>query len=47
LNSLFIKDSLLVPAPLFGRWIEKPQGLGIELHPNLYQDSLKQFLGPQ
>lgn len=31
LNSLFIKDSLFVPVPSFGRWIEEPQGLGVDV----------------
>lgn len=47
LNSLFIKESLFVPAPSFGRWIEEPQGLGIELHTTRYQDSLNQYLAPE
>jgi histidinol-phosphate/aromatic aminotransferase/cobyric acid decarboxylase-like protein len=47
LNSLFIKESLFVPAPSFGRWIEEPQGLGIELHTSRYQDSLNQYLSPE
>lgn len=47
LNSLFIKESLFVPAPSFGRWIEEPQGLSIELHTNRYQDSLNQYLSPE
>jgi threonine-phosphate decarboxylase len=36
LNSIFIKKSLFVPVPSFGRWIEEPQGLGIELHTYRY-----------
>lgn len=47
LNSLFIKESLFVPTPSFGRWIEEPQGLGIELHTNRYEDSLNQYLSPE
>ncbi|HSC67885.1 MAG TPA: histidinol-phosphate transaminase [Cellvibrio sp.] len=47
LNSLFIKQSLFVPAPSFGRWIEEPQGLDIELHTNRYHDSLNQYLSPE
>jgi histidinol-phosphate/aromatic aminotransferase/cobyric acid decarboxylase-like protein len=47
LNSIFIKESLFVPTPSFGRWIEEPQGLGIELHTNQYQDSLNQYLSPE
>jgi len=47
LNSIFIKESLFVPTPSFGRWIEEPQGLGIELHTNQYQDSLNQHLSPE
>lgn len=47
LNSIFIKESLFVPTPSFGRWIEEPQGLGIELHTNQYQDSLNQHLTPE
>lgn len=47
LNSLFIKESLFVPTPSFGRWIEEPLGLGIELHTNRYEDSLNQYLSPE
>lgn len=47
LNSLFIKESLFVPIPSFGRWIEEPQGLGIKLHTHRYQDSFKQYLSPE
>lgn len=47
LNSMFIKESLFVPTPSFGRWIEEPQGLGIELHTNRYEDSLNQYLSPE
>lgn len=46
LNSLFIKDSLLVPVPSFGRWIEEPQGLGIELHTYRYEDAQNQYASP-
>lgn len=46
LNSIFIKKSLFVPVPSFGRWIEEPQGLGIELHTYRYEDSLNQYLSP-
>jgi threonine-phosphate decarboxylase len=47
LNSLFIKDSLFVPVPSFGRWIEEPQGLGIELHTYTYQDAEQQYASPE
>ncbi|PUA27389.1 MAG: hypothetical protein B0W54_12460 [Cellvibrio sp. 79] len=47
LNSLFIKDSLFVPVPSFGRWIEEPQGLGIELHTYQYHDSQNQYVAPE
>jgi histidinol-phosphate/aromatic aminotransferase/cobyric acid decarboxylase-like protein len=47
LNSLFIKDSLFVPVPSFGRWIEEPRGLGIELHTYRYEDSQNQYVSPQ
>ncbi len=46
LNSIFIKKSLFVPVPSFGRWIEEPQGLGIELHTYRYEDALNQYLSP-
>jgi histidinol-phosphate/aromatic aminotransferase/cobyric acid decarboxylase-like protein len=47
LNSLFIKGSLFVPVPSFGRWIEEPQGLGIELHTYRYEDAQNQYVSPQ
>ncbi len=47
LNSLFIKASLFVPVPSFGRWIEEPQGLGIELHTYRYEDSHNQYTSPE
>lgn len=47
LNSLFIKDSLFVPVPSFGRWIEEPQGLGIELHTYRYEDAQNQYVSPE
>lgn len=43
LNSLFIKGSLFVPVPSFGRWIEEPQSLGIELHTYRYEDAHNQY----
>lgn len=47
LNSLFIKGSLFVPVPSFGRWIEEPQGLGIELHTYCYEDAHNQYASPE
>ncbi len=47
LNSLFIKDSLFVPVPSFGRWIEEPQGLGINLHTYRYEDANNQYASPE
>lgn len=47
LNSLFIKGSLFVPVPSFGRWIEEPRGLGIELHTYRYEDAQNQYVSPQ
>jgi len=47
LNSLFIKESLFVPVPSFGRWIEEPQGLGIELHTYHYEDAQNQYASPE
>lgn len=47
LNSIFIKDSLFVPVPSFGRWVEEPQGLGIQLHTYRYEDSLNQYATPE
>lgn len=47
LNSLFIKESLFVPVPSFGRWIEEPQGLGIELHTYHYEDTQNQYVAPE
>lgn len=46
LNSLFIQESLFVPVPSFGRWIEEPQGLGIELHTYRYEDARNQYASP-
>ncbi len=47
LNSLFIKGSLFVPVPSFGRWIEEPRGLGIELYTYRYEDAQNQYVSPQ
>ncbi|HTF97001.1 MAG TPA: histidinol-phosphate transaminase [Cellvibrio sp.] len=47
LNSIFIKGSLFVPVPSFGRWIEEPQGLGIQLHTYRYEDSFNQYVSPE
>ncbi|WP_062058213.1 pyridoxal phosphate-dependent aminotransferase [Aquimarina longa] len=47
LNSLFIKDSLFVPTPSFGRWIEEPINLGKKLHTIRYCDENAQQLTPE
>ncbi len=47
LNSMFLKDSLFVPIPSFGRWIEEPINLGIELHTIQYSDDNNQYLSPE
>ena len=47
LNSIFIRYSLFVPVPSFGRWIEEPEALGIKLHTIKYQDDQKQHLTKQ
>lgn len=47
LNSLFIQESLFVPVPSFGRWIEEPQGLGTELHTYRYEDAHNQYASPE
>ncbi len=47
LNSLFIQESLFVPVPSFGRWIEEPQGLGVELHTYRYEDANNQYAAPE
>jgi len=44
LNSLFIKDNLLVPVPSFGRWTDEPQGLNRQLHVVQYADEKNQHL---
>lgn len=44
LNSIFIKESLFVPIPSFGRWIDEPKSLGIKVHTLQYQDETDQFL---
>lgn len=31
LNSIFIKESIFVPVPSFGRWVEEPLGLGVDV----------------
>ncbi|MES2822392.1 MAG: histidinol-phosphate transaminase [Pseudomonadota bacterium] len=47
LNSIFIKDSLFVLVPSFGRWIEEPEALGIHLHCYRYEDARNQYLSPE
>lgn len=47
LNSIFIRYSLFVPVPSFGRWIEEPEALGIKLYTIKYQDDQKQHLKKQ
>lgn len=47
LNSVFIKDNLFVPVPSFGRWVEEPQGLGIDVHTIYYEDSKQQVITPE
>lgn len=44
LNSVFIKESLFVPVPSFGRWVEEPKALGIEVHTVQYKDDHQQQL---
>jgi len=47
LNSIFIKQSLFVPLPSFGRWVEEPQGLGIEVHSINHDDDKQQIISPE
>lgn len=47
LNSIFIKDSIFVPVPSFGRWTEEPTQLGTELHTIAYCDENEQSLSPK
>jgi len=47
LNSIFIKDSLFVPIPSFGRWIDEPQGLGIKVLTEQYRDENDQHISRQ
>lgn len=47
LNSIFIKESLFVPVPSFGRWVEEPEGLGTELHILQVNDERQQRVSPQ
>jgi Histidinol-phosphate/aromatic aminotransferase and cobyric acid decarboxylase len=39
LNSIFIKESIFVPVPSFGRWIEEPLGLGVEVKTMPHSDA--------
>lgn len=47
LNSIFIKESLFVPVPSFGRWVDEPEGLGIKVYTTQYRDDRNQHLSPQ
>lgn len=47
LNSIFIKDSLFVPVPSFGRWVDEPKGLGVQVYTAQYQDTDNQHLGAE
>lgn len=44
LNSLFIKDDVLVPVPSFGRWTDEPKELGRKVHFINYCDANDQCL---
>ena len=44
LNTLFIKDNLLVPVPSFGRWTDEPKGLGRNVRFTYYSDANNQCL---
>lgn len=47
LNSLFIKDNVLIPVPSFGRWTDEPKGLGIDVKFVHYADDKNQHLTPE
>lgn len=38
LNSIFIKESIFVPVPSFGRWVEEPMGLGVDVETMPHSD---------
>ncbi|UHG94179.1 pyridoxal phosphate-dependent aminotransferase [Spirosoma oryzicola] len=44
LNTLYVKDNLLVPVPSFGRWTDEPKGLGRHVRYAYYSDLNNQCL---
>ena len=38
LNALYIRDSLFVAVPTFGRWLEQSAGLGVKIHTIKYRE---------
>ncbi|MFD1145460.1 pyridoxal phosphate-dependent aminotransferase [Larkinella insperata] len=38
LNTLFVKDNILVPVPSFGRWTDEPKGLGRDVRVVAYRE---------
>lgn len=44
LNTLFVKESLLVPIPSFGRWTDEPTGLGRTVRFIDYADAANQYM---
>jgi threonine-phosphate decarboxylase len=47
LNSIFIKDDVLVPVPSFGRWTDEPKALGTTVKFLNYSDDNDQGLSPE
>jgi threonine-phosphate decarboxylase len=47
LNTLFIKDDVLVPVPSFGRWTDEPETLGRRVHLLHYKEENDFRLTPQ
>lgn len=47
LNSVFIKDDVLIPVPSFGRWTDEPKALGRTVKFVHYADEADQHMSPQ
>jgi histidinol-phosphate/aromatic aminotransferase/cobyric acid decarboxylase-like protein len=47
LNTVFIKDDVLIPVPSFGRWTDEPKALGRSVKFVNYEDANEQELTPE
>lgn len=47
LNSIFIQESIFVPVPSFGRWVEEPLGLGVDVRTMPHSDTEGQAITPE